>query len=113
MTSMHAGMLAHKKGQQYKQTSSPLHRHDRDLHNGEVQLYTARILGRERSVFPLSILEGLYIENQKPGTSMNEKNEMGRGGLVCLMATRAMHREAGHLRAASTIVKKLASKACN
>ena len=32
-------------------------------------------------------LESLYIEKQDQGTTMNNKNENGRGGLVCLTAT--------------------------
>ena len=61
-------MASHLKGQRAKSNSNPLYRHDRDHHHGEPQEYLTRILGRERSLLPLSILEGLYIEKQSPGT---------------------------------------------
>ena len=87
---VHSRMMNHKQGQKYRQSANPLHRHDVDHHGGEVQGYTARVLGRERSMLPLSIIEGLFIEAQIPGTSMNARNESGRGGLVRLMATRVI-----------------------
>ena len=57
-------------------------------HQGEPQLYTARILASEQKQLPLNILEALYIEKQIPGTTMNDKNEAGRGGIVRLRAVR-------------------------
>lgn len=63
-------------------------RHDLEYHEGEHQQYKARILTREKSVFPLSLTEGLYIESQQPGTSMNERNERGRDALVRIIAAR-------------------------
>ena len=65
-------------------------RYDRDSHGGEHQQYTTRILSKDRSVLPLSILEALYIEKQIPGTSLNERNEFGRGSIVRLSAERAV-----------------------
>ena len=35
ITSLHCRMLAHRKGQRYKNNSNPLYRHDRDMHEGE------------------------------------------------------------------------------
>ena len=87
-TSVHWRMASHLKGQREKSNSNPLYRHDRDHHHGELQEHLARILGRERSLLPLSILEGLYIEKQSPGTSINSRMESGRGGLVRLTAIR-------------------------
>ena len=81
-------MASHLKGQRAKSNSNPLYIHDRDHHHGEPQEYLTRILGRERSLLPLSILEGLYIEKQSPGTSINSRIESGRGGLVRLTAIR-------------------------
>ena len=81
-------MAGHLKGQKAKNSSVPLHRHDRDHHGGEPQEYLTRILGRERSLLPLNILGALYIEKQSPGTSINSRIEAGRGGLVRLVATR-------------------------
>ena len=87
-TSLHQRMLAHMRGQRQKQGSNPLHRHDVEIHEGQQQEYTARVIGREQNILPLKILEGLYIEAQAPGTSMNERMEFGRGGLVRLTAIR-------------------------
>ena len=46
------------------------------------------IIDDEKSVFPLSLTEGLYIESQYTGTSLNERNERGRGSLVRITASR-------------------------
>ena len=75
-------MRGHLDGMKYKHNSNALHRHNVDLHGGNVQRYTARILRRERTLVPLNIIEGLYIEKQVIGTSMNGRNESGRGSLV-------------------------------
>ena len=75
MTSLHNRMLSHLEGRKYKRKSSPLYRHDCDTHNEEPQTYIARIIGKDKTVFPLRLLEGLYIEAQPPGTSLNERNE--------------------------------------
>ena len=56
----------------------------------EPQRYTTRILATERTVLPLSILEALYIEKQVPGSSLNERNEFGRGSIIRLSAERAI-----------------------
>ena len=90
MTSVHCRMKDHLKGQRSKSGSNPLHRHDMDSHQGVPQVYKTRILGKEQRILPLSVLEGLYLEAQKPGTSINEKNERGRGGLIRLVATRGL-----------------------
>ena len=90
MSSVHSRMKDHLKGQRAKSNSNPLWRHDQEYHEGEPQRYKTRILNREQRLLPLSVLEGLYIEAQRDGTSMNEKNERGRGGLVRLVATRGL-----------------------
>ena len=87
-TSLHCRMLAHRKGQRRRTRSNPLHRHDGDHHQGEPQSYTARILTREQKLLPLNVIESLYIEAQAPNTTMNKKNEHGRGKLVRMQATR-------------------------
>ena len=88
-TSLHCRMRSHRQGQKYKISSNPLYRHDQDQHQGENQVYTAKVLSKERSILPLSIIESLYIEAQVEGTSMNDRNENGRGGgLVRLTAIR-------------------------
>ena len=88
MCSIHSRMKDHLKSQRSKSSHNPMWRHDREHHDGEPQQYQARILTRERSIFPLSLTEGLYIEGQYPGTSMNERNERGRGSLVRIRAER-------------------------
>ena len=90
MTSAHCRMTDHLKGQRQKRESNPLYRHDRDDHGGMEQEYSMRILTREQSVFPLTITEALYIEAQCPGTSINDRNEYGRGGLVRITASRGL-----------------------
>ena len=87
-TSAHWRMMNYLQGQKSKRQRHPLHHHDTEILNGEVQIYKTRILGSERNLLPLCVLEGLYIEKQQLGTTMNEKNESGRGGLVRLTATR-------------------------
>ena len=81
-------MQGHLSGQRAKSNSNPLHRHDVEAHGGVPQQYECRILARERNQLPLKILEALYIEKQRPLTSLNDKNEAGRGGLIRLRATR-------------------------
>ena len=83
VTSLHYRMLGHKKGQKYKQSSNPLHRHDREIHNSQPQDYSFRIISREQKILPLSVIESLYIEVQAHGTSLNER---GTGGLVRISA---------------------------
>ena len=88
MTSLHNRMVGHLKGQRYKNSSNPLFRHDRDKHNGAQQTYSTRLIAKEQKIMPLAVLESLYIESQIPGTTLNDRNERGRGGLVRIQATR-------------------------
>ena len=81
-------MLGHLEGQKAKSGSNPLYRHDTEVHNGEPQTYSTRIIRKERTLLPLSLTEALYIEKQSPGTSMNGREEGGRGNIVRLRATR-------------------------
>ena len=87
-TLVHWRMQNHLQGQKSKSNNNPLHRHDEEVHNGEVQKYTTRVLTTERNLLPLAVIEGLYIEQQYPGSSFNDRNEQGRGALVRLIATR-------------------------
>ena len=89
-TSAHCRMKAHLKGQLSKKEVNPLFRHDRDHHGGHKQEYRMRILTREQRILPLSVMEALYIESQSPGTTINEKNEFGRGKLVRIVASRGV-----------------------
>ena len=87
-TSVHARMMSHLKDQKSRLQKSPMWRHDRDHHGGEHQEYETRILTREKTLLSLAITEGLYIEGQLPETSLNEKNEKGRGGIIRLTCER-------------------------
>ena len=87
-TSAHWRIINHLQGQRSKSSSNPLYRHDIEKHDGEAQRYTTRILTSERNLLPLAIMESLYIEQQYPGTSFNDRMEGGRGALVRLIATR-------------------------
>ena len=78
----------HLKDRRSKIQKSPKYCHDMEAHNGEPQYYKTRILTREKSIFPLSLTEGFYIEGQVPGTSINERNDSGRGLLVRLSCLR-------------------------
>ena len=84
----HWRMQSHLRGQKSKQDSNPLWRHDRECHEGIHQDYEARILVSERNLLPLCIMESLYIEKQQPETSLNDRNEFGRGGIIRLSANR-------------------------
>ena len=87
-TSVHCRMLGHLEGQRARSNSNPLHRHDKEVHQSEPQTYTTRIIRKERTLLPLSLTEALYIEKQSPGTSLNSKDEGGRGSIVRLRAIR-------------------------
>ena len=87
-TSVHWRMQGHLSGQRAKSQNNPLHRHDEMRHQGVPQSYTTRIVRKERTLLPLALTEALFIEKQSPGTSMNAKEERGRGGLVRLRAQR-------------------------
>ena len=87
-TSAHWRMQGHLSGQRSRSNSNPLYRHDVEGHEGIPQEYTARILATEGKQLPLNILEALYIEQQRPNTTLNDKNEAGRGGIVRLRAVR-------------------------
>ena len=87
-TSIHNRMLGHLQGQRSKSKKNPLYRHDVANHSGEPQEYTTRIILKEKNLLPLYINEGLYIERQKVGTTMNDRNEHGRGTIIRLTASR-------------------------
>ena len=89
-TSVHCRMLGHLKGQKAKSSANPLWRHDEKVHNGIFQKYTTRIMCKERNLLPLTIKEGLYIEKQIPNTTLNDRNEFGRGALIRLTAERSV-----------------------
>ena len=64
-----------------------MHKHDILKHNGQVQQYTARYVTEERGILPLAMREGILIESQIHGTSLNDRKEKGRAtGLVRIQA---------------------------
>ena len=81
-------MQGHLSGQRTKSKSNPLHRHDVEGHQGIPQQYSCRILASEQKQLPLNILEALYIEKQVAGSTLNDKNEYGRGEIIKLRAVR-------------------------
>ena len=87
-TSLHNRMDSHLRDQRYKKSSSPLHRHDSDKHEGNPQKYTCKIVGNERKLVRLGCLEAILIEKQPRELSINAKMEKGRGGVVRISAIR-------------------------
>ena len=87
-TSLHNRLLSHKKLMKSKDNSNPLHRHNVEAHNGEVMSYTCKIIGREKKIVRLFMREALEIERLTKHQIMNGKQELGRGGMVRLHATR-------------------------
>ena len=87
-TSVHYRMMGHLQGQKARSRKNPLWRHDLEKHQGHPQQYTTRVLQKERNLLPLCISEGLYIERQMRGTTLNDKNEYGRGSLIRIVASR-------------------------
>ena len=87
-TSAHCRMVSHKDLQKGKNMRGPLARHDRDKHNGQAMNYTTTVIKKEKKLLNLCITEALYIEKYPDKSNLNERMEMGRGGLVRLQATR-------------------------
>ena len=86
-TSLHNRQLAHRKGHNKNKPNNPMEKHDRECHQGVKQSYTAKFIGEERGLLPLSMKEAILIEKQHAGTSMNDKLERGRGtGIVRIQA---------------------------
>ena len=77
-TSVHARMAGHLKLQKQKNSSGALYRHDLEIHNGVTQEYSAEVLGKEKKILRLYTLEAKLIEKQKPGLSMNDRQERTR-----------------------------------
>ena len=86
--SIHNRMIAHRKGHRRKDPGNALFIHDKEHHNGERQEYSAVTAHREMILLNLMMKEAIMIEGQHHGTSMNAKNEKGRGKLVRIQAVR-------------------------
>ena len=87
-TSLHIRMLKHRSGHKRQAAGNALHRHDTDVHQGEVQTYTARVIQREKGLLHLTMREAILIEAQEPTLSMNDRMEAGRGNIIRLTAAR-------------------------
>ena len=86
--SIHNRMDAHKNGHQKKKEGNPLHRHDCESHNGEIQSYQTELIQMDRGLLHLSMREAILIEGQNSILTMNDKMEHGRGNMVRLTANR-------------------------
>ena len=63
-------------------------KHNQEIHGGNKQSYTARLISQERGLLHLSVKEALLLESQLAGTSMNDRLEMGRGtGIIRIRAS--------------------------
>ena len=89
-TTLHNRMSQHLKAQRQKLSCSAMHRHDCDVHSGEVQAYSAKIIAQEKRIVRLHCTEALHIERQERPMSINVKMEGGRtsSGVVRLTAIR-------------------------
>ena len=83
-TSMHTRSKAHAQSIKYKHVSNAMAKHTMDKHQGVAQGFTMKPIATHRTVLARYKAEGVYIERQAPGTTLNSKAEGGRGGLVRL-----------------------------
>ena len=81
-TSMHARGLSHLKEISAKLKSNALYNHILTVHGGQIQTFTMRPMSSHRTTLGRYKMEAVTIEHQVRGTSMNQKTEGGRGGLV-------------------------------
>ena len=81
-------MIDHRKGHRRKDSGNPLFIHDKECHNGERQEYYSVTAHREILLLNLMMKEAILIEGQQAGTSMNGKQEKGRGKLIRIQAVR-------------------------
>ena len=88
-TKVHNRMNGHLRDQRCKKSSSPLHRHDTEKHDGIPQKYITTIVGREKKLLKLNCLEAILIEKQPPALSINARMEKGRGGVVRISTVRS------------------------
>ena len=81
-------MMDHRKGHRRKDSGNALFIHDKECHNGEIQEYYSVTAHREMLLLNLMMKEAILIEGQQSGTSMNGKQEKGRGKLIRIQAVR-------------------------
>ena len=85
--SCHNRWLQHREGQRRKDPGNALYKHDADIHNGQPQVYTARVVAREISLLTLTVREAVLQEHQVKEVSMNDRIEMGRKGSIIRIHT--------------------------
>ena len=78
-TSLHARHLAHRNGHQARKENSTLVKHEKEVHDNVPISYTAMIIMKDRGLLNLTLREGLLLEGQVQGTSLNDGKEKGRG----------------------------------
>ena len=81
-TSLHARSLLHLKSIKAKDQSNALANHIRLVHGDIPTTFTMRLMSSHRTVLNIFKTEAVFIEKQVVGSSMNQKREGGRGGLV-------------------------------
>ena len=91
-TTVHNRMLSHIAGQSAKTPGNALHQHDVEVHDGVPQEYSTIVVSKCRDLLSLTMEEAIRIEYQHDNTSMNGKNERGRGAMVRLTARRTENR---------------------
>ena len=81
-TSLHAWSLLKLKSIKAKDQSNALANHIRLVHGDIPTTFTMRLMSSHRTVLNIFKTEAVFIEKQVVGSSMNQKREGGRGGLV-------------------------------
>ena len=71
-----------------KDLGNPLHTHDMEEHQGEVQNYQAEDIQTDKGLLHLTLREALLIEGQDSKLTLNDRMEQGRGKIVRLQAAR-------------------------
>ena len=85
-TSLHARAASYARDIKYKNSSNVLALHIKTAHAGKVQQFTMKSCTSHRMVLSRYKTEGVYIEYQMCGTSLNARTEGGHGGLVRIEA---------------------------
>ena len=81
-TSLHARAKSHMMAVAANNMSNALARHVTMKHNGIIQAFNMKVCSSHRTVMSHYKTEAIYIEHQIDGTSLNDRLEGGRGGLV-------------------------------
>ena len=86
-TSLHNMQKDHREAYNGKKANNPLHKHDLDKHGGSKKTYRVIYIIKERGILSLAMGEEIMVERKLFGTSMNDREEKGRGtGLVWIEA---------------------------